>query len=205
MAARMIYLMRHGKIQHADGKRRYIGHTDIPICQEGIDQARQVGLMLSGVEIAGLYCSDLARSLDTARQIGAGLALEPVARKDLREINMGDWDGLTFSEVALRYPEEYAQRGTDFANYRISGGESFAECGQRSLAALKDIMSTSTGNIVVVGHAGFNRTLLCQLLGLPFANMFNIPQDYCCINSICLEEGISRIKMINFTVDCFGC
>lgn len=203
MTVRMIYLMRHGKVQLADGERRYIGHTDIPLSPEGIDQARQLGGILSGLDIAGLYCSDLTRSRETVRQITAALALEPVARQDLREINMGDWDGLTLNEVAIRYPEEYAERGADFANYRISGGESFAECGRRALNALEEILASSAGNIAIVAHAGFNRTLLCQLLGLPFANMFNIPQDYCCINIISYAKRICRIKTINYTVNCF--
>ncbi len=196
----MVYLVRHGRIQLPDEKQRYyIGHLDVPLSQAGMLQAQDLGQQLAGLKIAAIYCSDLARSRETARQIATHFPLEPVVRPDLREISMGSWEGLTFAQVAERYPQEFARRGAEIEYYHIAGGESFAECGERARAALADILNSTVGNVLIVGHAGLNRTLLCAILGMSIANAFNISQDYCCLNIICCDKHGYRIKMLNYS------
>ena len=130
-----IYLIRHGKIDLKDGERRYIGQIDIPLTEEGREQAKALALKLRQLKIEAIFCSDLSRSLDTAREIAKEQELVPLARKDLREISLGKWEGLKFAEVAQRYPREFKQRGADIGYFRPPGGESFADCSQRVVAA----------------------------------------------------------------------
>ena len=61
-----------------------------------------------------------------------------VIRKDLREVSMGEWEGCAFGDIAQRFPEEFKARGSDIISYRVPGGESFADCHQRVIAALED-------------------------------------------------------------------
>ncbi|NLW25311.1 MAG: alpha-ribazole phosphatase [Clostridia bacterium] len=192
-----IYLIRHGKIDLKDGERRYIGQIDIPLTEEGREQAKALALKLRQLKIEAIFCSDLSRSLDTAREIAKEQELVPLARKDLREISLGKWEGLKFAEVAQRYPREFKQRGADIGYFRPPGGESFADCSQRVQAAFYDILSNKHKNILIVGHAGVNRLIICHVLGLPLNNMFRIGQDYGCTNIILKGKFRFRVKLLN--------
>lgn len=181
-----------------DEQRRFIGQLDLPLNEEGRRQAHCLQKILARAEISAIYCSDLARSLQTAK-IAMGVRdvkIEP--RQELREINMGEWEGCAFADIARRFPQEFKERGADIAYYRVPGGESFADCSRRVIAAFHDIMASSSGNIMIVGHAGVNRLLLCYILGMPFANLFRIVQDYGCLNVIHAGKFGYQAKLMNF-------
>ncbi|MBP2637634.1 MAG: pspB [Firmicutes bacterium] len=194
---RLIYLIRHGEILIEKQVRRYIGQSDILLSQDGICQAQLVQAQLAKQELTAVFCSDLVRSVATAEIIAKPLNLAPTSRRDLREISMGNWEGKTFTEIERLYPTEYVERGKDIVNYVIPGGESFATCQTRILAAFTELVSTTTGNILIVGHAGVNRILLCHILGMPLENLFHIAQDYSCINIIAAEKNQYHIKLLN--------
>lgn len=194
---RYIYLVRHGKLVTANQERRYIGQIDIPLSEEGVHQARLLQTELARQELAAVFCSDLMRSIDTAKIITEKLNIKLTIRRELREISMGDWEGKTFREIAQAYPAEYAKRGENIVSYRIHGAESFAECQSRILAAFTGIINVTQENILIVGHAGINRLLLCHLLGMPMENLFHISQDYGCMNIIVYDSGQYRIKLLN--------
>jgi probable phosphoglycerate mutase len=196
MENRVLYLVRHGKIRQEDDQRRYIGQIDLPLAEEGRKQADHLHRRLEHAEIGAAYCSDLIRSRETA-EIAAGGLFEVVVRPDLREIDMGKWEGLTFREVARQFPDEFKARGDDIGGFRVPGGESFVECGRRVVAAFEDILSRSAGNVLVVGHAGVNRLLLCHVLGMPVQNLFRIGQDYSCLNIIQSSNSGYQVRLIN--------
>jgi probable phosphoglycerate mutase len=197
MENRVIYLIRHGKIQQEDDQRRYIGQADLPLTEEGVKQARHLQKRFERAEIAAIFCSDLERSIHTARTIAGARDLPVIPRRDLREVSMGAWEGCTFGEIARRFPEEFKARGGDIVFYRVPGGESFADCSQRVVAALDDILATTPGNLVITGHAGVNRLLLCHMLGMPPGNLFRIAQDYGCLNVIQCGNSGYQVKLMN--------
>ena len=191
-----IYLLRHGALA-AGSRDRFIGQLDLPLAPDGIAQAESLGEALRERRIDAIYCSDLTRSQQTARIIGGQTAIAIEVRSALREISLGDWEGLSRREVAARFPEDYAARGDDLENYRVPGGESFADCRQRVLTAWQEIVRGDGQSIVIVGHAGVNRLLLCHLLARPIASLFDIAQDYGGVNVI--EPGASGfcVSLIN--------
>jgi probable phosphoglycerate mutase len=197
MENRVIYLIRHGKIQLEDDQRRYIGQADLPLTEEGVKQARHLQKRFEHAEICAIYCSDLGRSIHTAKTIAGARDLPIVPRRDLREVSMGEWEGCTFGDIARRFPEEFKARGGDIVSYRVPGGESFADCSLRVVAALEEILATTSGNLVITGHAGVNRLLLCHMLGMPPENLFRIAQDYGCLNVIQCGNGGYQIKLMN--------
>ncbi|HUW66121.1 MAG TPA: histidine phosphatase family protein [Spirochaetia bacterium] len=198
---RTIYLVRHGEIT-TDGRQRFIGQVDIPLNAAGLKQAACLRDHLAGVELVHVFCSDLGRSLATARIIGEKHGLEPVVRKDLREVGLGAWDGLTFEDVMTEHPEEFRQRGADIIHFRPPGGESFADCAQRVAGALAGILEGPEGDILLAGHAGVNRIIICLVLGMPLKNMFRIGQDYGCLNV--LKDGTDGFKVVSMNVRCGG-
>lgn len=196
MAKRLIYLIRHGEID-SDGKKRFIGQTDLPLSEAGLCQARLLQGAIDGLRISGIYCSDLQRSLKTAAIIASKQQIKPVARADLREISLGEWEGRTFEEIRSKYPGEFAKRGEAIATYRPVGGESFLDCSRRVVNAFNDILSSSTGDVLIVGHAGVNRLILSFVLGLPIENIFQFSQEYGCMNLISHEKSGFRLELLN--------
>lgn len=198
MRNRLIYVVRHGQIQLPDDQRRYIGQLDLPLNEDGIRQAEWLRKRLERAEISAAYCSDLSRSRQTAAIIAANKSVRIVSRPDLREISLGEWEGCTFAEISRQYPHEFKARGADIGYYRVPGGESFADCSRRIVAAFHEILAAAPGNILIVGHAGANRMLLCHVLGMPVANLFRISQDYGCLNIIQCSNSDYQVKTINF-------
>jgi probable phosphoglycerate mutase len=120
-----------------------------------------------------------------------------ISHKELREIDLGEWEGLSFADVVRRFPNEFKSRGADIGYYRTPGGESFADCSKRVVGALHEIMKNSRGNILIAGHAGVNRLFLCHVLGMPLTNIFRLVQDYGCLNIIQYSSSGYQVKLIN--------
>jgi len=195
---RVIYLVRHGAVRTEGKGKRFIGQLDLPLSQEGIQQIQQLKGELRGTQFSAIFCSDLTRSLETAA-ILAGMQdnLTPAPRSELREINLGQWEGLTFEEVRTRCAEAFEERGRDLVHYQPPGGESFLDCTKRVIPAFYDLLHATRGNILIAGHAGVNRILLCQVLGMSLENLFEINQDYGCLNVIPYRDGTFRLEMLN--------
>lgn len=198
MESRTIYLIRHGKIQIEDNQRRYIGQVDLPLREEGIEQAYSLQKILKSVNLGGIFSSDLSRCQQTAEIIGKDMPAKIIVRKELREIHMGDWEGRTFADIAKQFPNEFKARGADIGYYRVPGGESFADCYKRVMIAFHESMNSSSGHVLFVGHAGVNRLLLCYILGMPLAHLFKIRQDYGCLNVITCAGSTYQVKLVNF-------
>lgn len=194
----VLYLVRHGAIIRVPGKS-YIGQIDIPLSEEGVEQAWAMRKWLESTYFSQLYSSDLSRSQRTARII-AGMHSKKIATLfALREISLGKWEGYSFREIQERFPEEYAARGRDMENWRPPEGESFHDCRTRVMKALHEILSAAEGNILIVGHAGVNRIILCEALGIPLAKLHSLGQDYGCVNIIEYAEQRTRIRLLNHT------
>lgn len=195
-----VYLLRHGQTI-PETPWRFLGQRDVPLSDAGRAQAAKWRDALSDVDFAGAWCSDLARCRDTAAMIleGRELAATPVA--ELREISLGEWDGLSVADVKSRYPGLYEARGADIAGFRPPGGESFADLSGRAWTALGTILATAeTGdnpeaNLLVVAHAGVNRVLMARVLGMPLENLFRLDQDHGCLNI--LRFGSSEPRLVH--------
>jgi alpha-ribazole phosphatase len=194
---RRIYLVRHGDVGLSGDDRHYVGQTDLRLSAEGLCQARRLGQALSEVPLSAVYCSDLTRSVETARIIAEPHGLCPVVRRDLREIYLGEWEGLAFGDVRRRYPREFEDRGRDIVHYRPPGGESFLDCSERVMAALGEILVSGRGEALIVGHAGVNRIVLCHVLGISLEKLFSIGQDPGCLSVLRLDEAGYRLERLN--------
>jgi alpha-ribazole phosphatase len=198
MTPTTLYLVRHGAIISVAG-RSYIGQIDIPLNEEGVDQAWALRKWLEPVRFSQVYSSDLLRAQRTSKIIAGARVKSIETLPALREISLGEWEGFSFREIEQRFPEEYAARGRDIENWRPPGGESFADCRVRVMDALRGILSRSRGNILMVGHAGVNRLILCDVLGVPVSNLHSIGQDYGCVNIIEFSEARTRLRLLNYT------
>lgn len=195
-----IYLARHGDIGLGRDKR-YIGHSDLPLSSQGMKQAAILKEIFSRVSLDNIYCSDLGRAQQTAEIIASVHPIIPTAYVELRELNMGAWEGKFFSEIRVKYPKEFMERGEDIANFRPPQGESFSDCYKRVIPMFENLVQSAVSTILIVGHAGLNRAILCHVLGIPLNNVFRFEQSYGCLNLICQEGSDYRLKYLNYTVN----
>lgn len=194
---RTVYLLRHCTPVCPPGGKRYIGQSDPPLAREGIRQAEKWRAFFRRIALTAVYCSDLRRARQTARILFNDHLLSITGLPDLREVNMGDWEGRRFDSIRRDDPQGYAMRGNDPAEHCPPGGESFRDLHDRVVPAFTHIVKSTTGNVAVVGHAGVNRVLLCHLLNVPLARLFSMGQDPGGLNIILVRPDWCRVAAIN--------
>ncbi|WP_246298871.1 histidine phosphatase family protein [Desulfolutivibrio sulfodismutans] len=210
-----VWLFRHGELPQVS-PRRFVGQSDIALSEAGRRQAGYWASALARIPFALAVASDLSRCLETARIMLAGRDIFLRREPRLREIALGDWEGLTVAGVRERFPGHYEARGADLAGFRPSGGESFADVQARAGAALEALISEAGqvreaggadaalgdrdggwAEVLAVAHGGVNRTLLCGLLDMPLGNLFRLGQDYGCLNLLEFTDGGPGVAAVN--------
>lgn len=186
MAARIV-LVRHGETDW-NREHRFQGHADQPLNERGREQARELADRLQHESAAALYTSPLRRASETARIVGERIGLVPIELGALREIDVGDWQGLTIDEVKARYPEH--ADGHWHAGW--TNGETHEELGARVVPALFDLAHLH-GDTRVLGvtHAGPIRATLMAALGISHAESRELtgPLQNCATVSFALRDG----------------
>lgn len=162
-----LILVRHGETPW-NVTLQYQGQANVPLNERGREQALRAAARLTRYGITRLYSSDLARAWQTAEVIGTTIGLTPVAIPELREIDVGQWEGFTPEELYRRFPDHMAEYRRDPARTVRLGGESYAQLQARALIALQQIQDQhQPGDIVAaVSHGGTIRALLCHVIGL---------------------------------------
>ena len=197
LTATRLYLVRHGRVAagHTD---RYHGHNDIGLSPQGLQQFEDLAAQLAATPLAGVYSSDLTRTITGAEIISRGRNLTPQAIPEFREVNFGSWEGLTFAEIMAEYPAELEERFRDLANFRIPGGESLKDVRARALPKLQELLARHANeSFLLVAHAGLNRAILSEAMGLPLDHLFRLDQNYGCLNIIDYFPDLAVVRLLN--------
>ena len=192
-----LYLVRHGQV--ADGHTdRYHGNNDIGLSDKGVRQFEDLAAQLTGVDLAGVYASDLTRALTGAEIISRGREAPLQIIPEFREVHFGVWEGLSFTEIAERYPAELEARFRDLTSFRIPGGESLLDVSSRVLPRLNELIAQHFEKaFIIVAHAGVNRVILSEALGLSLDHLFRLDQNYGCLNVIDYFPDMAVVRLIN--------
>jgi len=191
-----IHLIRHGEVE---GANRYNGHSDVELTARGVEQYHELKPRLDADRISACYTSDLSRTVRGGAILGPYLGVEPVKVPELRELNCGEWQGLSLAEIQASRPDQWAARLADLVNFRAPGGESLSDLVARVLPALAGIVARHRGEeVLVVAHGGVNRVILMDAIGAPTSSLFSIEQRYCCMNIIdYYADGNAVVKLVN--------
>jgi 2,3-bisphosphoglycerate-dependent phosphoglycerate mutase len=154
-----ILLIRHGETAW-NAVRRLQGHTDIPLNEAGERQARALARALASEPLDAIVSSDLGRAMQTAQAVAAHHPHLPLhTDAGLRERGYGAFEGLLYTEIAERYPLEFAEwqaRDVDAvmpAGARVA--ESFRQFYQRSQDGIARWAARyPQQSIVIVAHGG---------------------------------------------------
>lgn len=192
----LIYLLRHGEIDRSV-PRRFLGRTDPPLNAAGVRQAMALGEQMRTIPFARIVASPLQRAVHTAALVG-GRPVEAIeVIEDLAEIDLGAWEGRTVAEIEQCFPGAYEERGRNLAQYRPPGGESFADLADRVCPAVFDLADRNPGPLLIVAHAGVNRTLLSRLMHRPLQRLLEIPQGYGAVNILRRKAHGLEVAAIN--------
>jgi alpha-ribazole phosphatase len=193
-----IYLIRHGEVAGA-GVPRYNGHSDVALSERGEQQYHLIKERFADARITACYTSDLSRCRRGGEILGQHLGVEPIADPALRELNIGIWEGMTWAEIQESWPDEWRARLADIVNYRVTDGENLLDLEARIMPAIEGIIARHRGeDVLVVAHGGANRVILLNAIGAPLSALFNIEQNFCCLNIIdYFQDGNRVVRLLN--------
>lgn len=187
-------LVRHGETAW-NAERRLQGHLDIALNAEGERQAALLAGALGGERIDAVIASDLVRARQTADAVARAHGLPVQLDKSLRERCYGGFEGLLYTEIAQRFPLQFAAwqaRDVDAVlPPGVNRGETFRQFHQRVSAALLRWAAAHPGQtLVLVAHGGVLECAYRSALGLPLES----PRDF----------KIHNASVNRFTVDAGG-
>jgi broad specificity phosphatase PhoE len=192
-----LWLVRHGESTW-NSVRRFQGGLDPPLSPRGLLQARALAAGLAPTCFDALYTSPLSRARDTAAACGAALGLEPVAIDALREVGLGDWEGLTLEMVKAQEGDRYGRWLEAPVEHPPRGGEGMMAFAARVRGALERLSARHpAGRVLVVCHGGAIASALCDWLGRPLNAIWTLRIDNASIT--CVELPAGRILALNET------
>lgn len=164
-----LYFVRHGETEW-NVKKKIQGKTDIPLNENGRNQAKELAKKLVEKKLPAVkvYTSPQLRAAETAQMVADALGLKCEVLDDLREMDLGEWEGLNWDIIEAEYGEQYYYWNTHRRYVRTPGGECYNDVLGRTLNALSYILEKETEDVLVVTHSAILMSLGCYLAKLPF-------------------------------------
>lgn len=152
--ARLI-LIRHGETEWNREGRIQGYHADSRLTANGRAQAHRLAARLASEGVRALHSSDAGRARETTEPIAAAVGLDVLYEKALRERNYGVFEGRTYKEIELEFPDAYLKFRSRDPDYAPPGGESGAQFRDRIVAALERVArAVGGGHAAVITHGG---------------------------------------------------
>lgn len=197
IAPTTILLIRHGETAW-NAEKRLQGHLDIALNAEGERQAAMLGAALAAERIDHIISSDLQRARQTAEALarvrGTQVGIDPA----LRERCYGGFEGSLYSEIAARFPLEFAAWQARDVDAELppgaNQGETFRQFyGRTTEAIARHALAHAGKTIALVAHGGVLECAYRQALGLPLET----PRDFkvlnASVNRFVVEEGVLKL------------
>ncbi|MBU5437416.1 histidine phosphatase family protein [Tissierella sp. MSJ-40] len=171
-----IYLTRHGQTEW-NTQGRLQGWQNSPLTEKGRKDAKLLGERLSKIPLDIIYSSSSQRALDTAKIIKGNRNIETIIDDNLREINMGPWEGRILEEIEKENPVEYFNYWNAPHLYvPLKGGEYFEDVQKRSVAVIDKIIKEGKyKNVLVVTHGITLKNILNYYDNKAMENLWDTP------------------------------
>ena len=179
------YLFRHGQTNW-NLEKRCQGHTDIPLNDKGIKEAKELSIKLDRIPLEVIYSSDLKRAVQTAEVLSVKKKIPLLLSKNLREFCLGSAEGKSHDDLVSTYGielwENFLSINCEKTDISYPGGESRQQVLKRTLKILNTIACESSyQNIGIATHGGTLRSLLTHIdpsfqknISTPNCSVFNI-------------------------------
>ena len=185
-----IYLIRHGETNW-NKEGRFQGQIDIPLNDNGRDQARKTYEYLKDISFNKAFSSSMHRPYETAQiilQNNNELKIKKI--DELVEISHGLWEGKLEVEIREQWPRLLKNWQDKPEIVIMPEGESIKDVSERSILAFDKICLSQEDNdtTLLVAHDAVNKTLICNMLGINYSNIWMIKQG---------NGGITVIDLFN--------
>jgi phosphoserine phosphatase len=195
-----LLLVRHGETEW-NRQTRFQGQIDVPLNDNGRQQAQKAGEFLQHVTIDFAVSSSMVRPKETAEIIlGQHPSVKLELQDGLREISHGLWEGKLETEIEQEFPGELQRWRLVPAEVQMPEGENLQQVWERSVAAWQAIVQTASENQLkiglVVAHDATNKTLLCHILGLSLENFWNFRQGNGAVSVIDYPSGLDGLPVL---------
>lgn len=187
-----LILIRHAETDMAG---RFCGWSDPPVNNSGHMQIEELIAKLRSEPISTVFTSDLQRSVTTARKLAQAHGVPCISRTALRELDFGEWEGLTWQEIEKRDPDFAVRWAAEFPRLSVPRGESFEEFEARALEELNYLKTEAAHRLIaLVTHAGVIRVALRKLCGMDEQTTWRVTKPYCCSFRV-MQHALSEHRL----------
>ena len=191
-----LYLIRHGR------QNSRLCNVNVDLCEEGYRQAALLGERLFPKKIQAVYSSDLLRAVETAQAANLYWNVEHTICPELREIDFGDMEGLSDTEIAVKYADFKKEQTKMERDLAYPGGECAADVVKRADPVLKQLVKTGYERVAVVTHGGLIRVMAAYYTGIPLSRFRILGKGTGKTAALQNLTGTKKIK--RFTLECFN-
>lgn len=193
-----VILVRHGETFY-NAQKRPQGFLDIALNENGIKQAKLLAKSLKNFPIDVFIASPLSRAYVTTDTVAAMHNMKIACTDDrLKEVNFGDWAGLTPDEQIEKFPKETKMFYDKPQLVTFPNGENLRDVQYRARAALEDAVAKYHGKTIFIGaHSFVNKLLICSVLGIDLDHFWQVEQSNTCVNVLKCEDGVWSLVLMN--------
>lgn len=188
-----IYLLRHGET-YGNVKGLYAGFTDTKLTEKGISQAKEASGRLLKETFEIVIASSLSRAVDTAKYVSDQ---DVILMDELKEMNFGICEGLTYEEIAEKHPHVKEGWNDDIKTYVFPEGESVESFYDRVTKAFKSIVETYDKDVLLVAHSGVIRSILAHEISENFEHYWKYRIDNCKYAILEYNDGYVTLNGLN--------
>jgi len=190
-----IFLVRHGQTLW-NLEQRWQGNQNSNLTDLGIQQANITKSKLSKQLLDKGYVSPLQRARDTIQIIVEDRNLEVEVIDDIREINLGPWEGKTQEETSISHPSEFKAFWDTPETFLLQGADTFEELQSRVVEAINHIFLHNEGkNIIVVSHWISIKVALAFYMNKPLSFLPKMPNPQNA-EILCLRKIEDKITIV---------
>lgn len=165
-----IYLTRHGETEW-NRQLKFQGHKNSDLTEKGILAAELLADRIEEIDIDYIISSPLMRAYNTAEIAKGNKDIEIIKHEGLMEINLGDFEGLSYTEIKAENPEILELIEKDPLNNRYPNGENLKEFYNRVMKAFKEIIDKyKNKTILIVAHGGTLKCIEAYIRGFILSN-----------------------------------
>lgn len=173
-----LFFIRHGQTDwNLEG--RIQGSYDSDLNNTGIIQAEELGrkVLESNYRFSKIYSSQQRRAVKTAEILSRAIHVNYIPVKGLQEINLGEWEGLLWSEVQEKFPVEYSEWNNNRRYTKTPGGESYQDVLERVLKVIHEIINENCNDVAIVTHGAVIMCLQCYVTNTSFNEIRKFSTD----------------------------
>lgn len=193
-----LFLIRHGEVEERY-HRIFGGRIDMELSPRGHEQAQALASYLRRRPIDFIYASPMRRAQQTLAPLADLCPKAAVTVTAFREVDFGDWTGLTWEQVHARFGIRAFQWLDQMDKGALPNGESAEAFRSRVEPDLHSILAQHAGqSVAIVCHGGVIRMILSIVLDLPLTKMASFEIDYASLTLIELHQHKTEVTLLNF-------